>query len=221
VALHAALGMSRARRDAVLIGLGAAALILLALGLLEGRWFGIAPYHVGLADQLLHLVIGLGSLVMGLAGTGAITVPVVTGAYRRSELGLQAASADSRPAAALSAVSAPAPEAEAGSETAREPTAEPVEALPEPLGLELDEPETALGSAETDATAAPRTPHAGPEVDPVLDADGAPRPGTTSQAGESLTLEIPEEAGDTAHVDDHEPGATPVDHEPGATPVDH
>ena len=56
---------------------------------------------VGLADQLLHLIVGVGSLITGLAGTGAITVPVVTGAYRRSELGLAGA------AVAVSAVSEP------------------------------------------------------------------------------------------------------------------
>jgi hypothetical protein len=127
VALHAALGMSRAHRDVVLIGLGAAALILLALGLLDGRWLGIAPFHVGLSDQLLHLIVGVGSLVTGLAGTGTINVPVVTGAYRRSELGLGGGSAGA------DAVEAPTPESP-------EPASEPVEAMPEPLGLELDEP---------------------------------------------------------------------------------
>jgi hypothetical protein len=118
--------MSRSHRDAVLIGLGAAALILLALGLLDGRWFGIAPYHVGLADQLLHLIVGVGSLVMGLAGTGAITVPVVTGAYRRSELGLAGVAG-----------------AAAGTDPGSAP--EPAEAMPEPLGLDLEATEPAPG----------------------------------------------------------------------------
>jgi hypothetical protein len=71
VALHAALGLSRARRDVVLVVLGAIALLLLALGILDGRWLGLLTWPVGLADQLLHLIVGLGSMLVGLAGLGA------------------------------------------------------------------------------------------------------------------------------------------------------
>lgn len=184
VALHAALGMSRARRDVVLIGLGAVALVLLALGLLDGRWFGVAPYPVGLADQLLHLIVGLGSLVMGLAGTGAIVVPVVTGAYRRSELGLPA-----------SAASAAEPDDAAGAEVAidAEEVAEALpevlpEALPEPLGLVVDdgaaEPVQALepgnATAEPVANAEPAAPIA--EAEPESASGPKPPEGPSATA---------------------------------------
>jgi hypothetical protein len=183
VALHAALGMSRAHRDPVLIGLGAAALILLALGLLDGRWFGIAPFHVGLADQLLHLVVGVGSLVMGLAGTGAITVPVVTGAYQRSELGLAGGAAVA--GAADPMVTQVVAQSGPGAVAVTAPAPEPIEALPEPLGLDLHEPEPAPGSttdAEADAAlvgepgvaVAEPAPPADPE--PAADTSTDPHP---------------------------------------------
>jgi hypothetical protein len=198
VALHAALGMSRARRDAVLIGLGAVALVLLALGLLDGRWFGIAPYSVGLADQLLHLVVGLGSLVMGLAGTGTIVVPVVTGAYRRSALGLGAGTAASEPEALIAPEEADAdgvePAVDEASDTdtndadaeVAEAKAEPVstedtveampaEAMPEPLGLGIDE----AAQPSPDPTPVEQRPEAGAhasgtEHEAEADDDAAP-----------------------------------------------
>ncbi|MBX3031635.1 MAG: DUF4383 domain-containing protein [Chloroflexi bacterium] len=77
VALHAALGMSKGRRDPVLVGIGVVSLVLLVLGILDGRWFGLAAVPVSLANQLLHLVVGLGSLVIGLAGMGLIERPRV------------------------------------------------------------------------------------------------------------------------------------------------
>jgi hypothetical protein len=192
VALHAAFGMSRAHRDAVLIGLGAAALILLALGLLDGRWFGIAPFHVGLADQLLHLIVGVGSLIMGLAGTGAITVPVVTGAYRRSELGLAGA--------AIPAVSEPQDVLADGTglEGAPEPVAEvepvePVEAMPEPLGLDLD-------IAESETAAEPET-LAGPETAAEPETVAAPEPPAETGAETRAEAEALAEAGADADAE--------------------
>jgi hypothetical protein len=184
VALHAALGMSRARRDGVLIGLGAAALILLALGLLDGRWFGIAPYAVSLADQLLHLVVGLGCLLMGLAGTGTIEVPIVTGAYRRAA------------AASVPAGQAAVPEPDTEPEAAPEamPEAEP-EAMPEA------DPE-AMPAADPEPAAEPDTePEAAPEADSASQA----APPTTADAPSGLTPSIDDALRDGDDTPDRDP----------------
>lgn len=77
VSIHAALGMSRVRRDWVLIGLGGVFLVLFVVALIDGRWFGIAPVAANLPDQLLHLVAGLGSVVVGMAGLGMLERPTI------------------------------------------------------------------------------------------------------------------------------------------------
>lgn len=194
IALHAALGMSRARRDVVLLGLGTAAIVLLALGLLDGRWFGIAPWPVGVTDQLLHLIVGLGSLLVGLAGTGTIVVPVVTGAYRRGELTSGAGSA---------AVTVPV-----------EPAAEPVSFDPsEPLEpaaagapVSVLEPTAELDAAEASAAEASASvleptaaePAAGPAsesaaeaAEPVAPPSGEPAPPVDIVADHTLPDDAP------------------------------
>jgi hypothetical protein len=198
VALHAALGMSRARRDVVLIGLGSVGLVLLALGLLDGRWFGVAPYPVGLADQLLHLVVGLGSLVMGLAGTGTIVVPVVTGAYRRSELGLPAgAAATAEPEADAGAAATAEPEADAGAAATAEPEAAPTLEL----GLE-----TSTGPITGPDPASETVAEPGPEPDVSAETATVAEPGPE-----------PDVSAETATVAESAPDPTPPEG-PSATP---
>ncbi len=215
VALHAALGMSRAHRDGVLIGLGAAALILLALGLLDGRWLGIAPFHVGLADQLLHLIVGVGSLVMGLAGTGAITVPVVTGAYRRSELGLAGAAVavsepEDVPADGTGLEGAPADEAGSSAD------AEPVEAMPEPLGLDLDivESETAAEPETVAESDAPAEPGAGTRAEAEALAEAGADAGAETRA-ETAEEPAAEPTADDVRPEPSQDGASQPEPEPG------
>lgn len=149
IAIHAALGLSRPHRDAVLVGLGTAALVLLALGLLDGRWFGVAPYPVGLGDQLLHLVVGLGSLVMGLAGSGVVNVPVVTGAYRRASVASASGTGTAAP------VTGHAVEADTHVRHDASPgeDAQPAEAMPEMLGLEFERPEPEASGEATEPEA--------------------------------------------------------------------
>lgn len=161
IAIHAALGLSRPHRDAVLVGLGTAALVLLALGLLDGRWFGVAPYPVGLGDQLLHLVVGLGSLVMGLAGSGVVNVPVVTGAYRRASV----ASASGTGTAAPVTGRAVEADTHGGHDASPGEDAQPAEAMPELLGLEFErpEPEASAEGTEPEASAEGTEPEASGE----------------------------------------------------------
>ncbi|MEZ4596591.1 MAG: hypothetical protein R3C32_06945 [Chloroflexota bacterium] len=148
IAIHAALGLSRPHRDAVLVGLGTAALVLLALGLLDGRWFGVAPYPVGLGDQLLHLVVGLGSLVMGLAGSGVVNVPVVTGAYRRASVASASGTGTAAPVTGMR--SRPT---RTGHDASPGEDAQPAEAMPEMLGLEFERPEPEASAEGTEPEA--------------------------------------------------------------------
>lgn len=228
IAIHAALGLSRARRDVVLIGLGAAALILLALGLLDGRWFGIAPYAVGLGDQLLHLVVGLGSLVMGLAGTGTVNVPIVTGAYRRAALGPSSASkpdathdvdsgAEAESAAEADAESVAGPDAAAAD--AAEPIAEAGHAAAEagldPLAAAADAAATEAGPA--DLVEAPTEP-LGLQIDDEPSSDVASADlGATSGLDTLATSDVAADAPAISVPPDSEPAeSTPAD----ATPAE-
>lgn len=222
VALHAALGLSRARRDIVLMGLGTAALVLLALGLLDGRWFGIAPWPVGLADQLLHLIVGVGSLVMGLAGSGTITVPVVTGAYRRAAA---APAAPAEPAAstedpstdgsALMAVQASAAEAALASEPV------PEEALPEPLGLEIDGEDGGSTAAAPESQEAGATPgdEAAPSDEPTSVGEPAAAEGPGPAEG-SVAEDAAASSTESAPVSQPAPSAEPAPSSESAPPSD-
>lgn len=136
IALHAALGMSRPRRDIVLITLGAVSLLLLAVGILDGRWFGLVPWPVSLADQLLHLVAGLGSILVGLAGRGAFEMGGTPAAS--DAIGSAATTAGASPAAAAPVgvseladdAGGSSPRAASDEPTSAEPTAESAASTP-------------------------------------------------------------------------------------------
>jgi hypothetical protein len=221
IAIHAALGMSRPHRDGTLIGLGAAALVLLALGLLDGRWFGVAPYSVGLADQLLHLIVGLGSLVMGLAGSGTVNVPLVTGAYRRASAAAASGGPSTVGAEPTLEVVAPTPseatEAPQAAEAAapddddqRADDGQPAEAMPEPLGLDLDEPDAAVGpDPELEPAPEPEL-EPEPEPEPELETEPDPEPAAAPEPAPE-----PEPEPEPAAEPDVEPAAEP---EPATDP---
>jgi hypothetical protein len=145
IALHAALGLSRARRDSVLIALGAVSLVLLVLGILDGRWLGVVPYPVGLADQLLHLVVGLGCILVGLAGRGTSAAVPGVAAMAGAVTAPEEVASPSVPAAADGAApddvvavapeQAPADAAEALAAAPEDPAVEP-----EPVPASSEEP---------------------------------------------------------------------------------
>lgn len=65
VLLYGALGLTGPRRAVLLMGVGIVLLAVFLLCLVSGNLFGLLAYPVNLADQLLHLVVGVGSVALG------------------------------------------------------------------------------------------------------------------------------------------------------------
>jgi hypothetical protein len=172
--------MSRARRDVVLVVLGAISLLLLALGIVDGRWLGLLTWPVGLADQLLHLIAGLGSILVGLAGLGAFemsgrstpdpdavtaAVPSATSEVTTTPAPSAALTTGEPPSAAPAASSAPGSTSAAGASRAApsSPSDAPASSPPEAPVPSADEaPADASAAADPDEPApdheAPRRP---------------------------------------------------------------